>query len=150
MHASFNISFCYRIKPDKFIFMRDQIKELFPTVDTDIFYIPYTYEDTKCTVGQGYLYNEYKTVRKDLRIAGILLPNKANTKDAFDDSLSDTEDGNERLSIIQYFLSESRKMNFRVLYRGREILNVRQCNTFNVSRPPYNTRKFILRLSDKK
>ena len=103
MHTSFNISFCYRIKPDKFIFMRDQIKELFPTEDTDIFYIPYTYEDTKCTPARGYLYNEYKTVRKDLKIAGILLPNKANTKDAFDDSLSDTEDGNERLSIIQYF-----------------------------------------------
>ena len=48
------------------------------------------------------------------------------------------------------FLSSGRKMNFCGPYRGREIHNVKQCNTFRISRLPYGARKFILRPSDKK
>ena len=41
-------------------------------------------------------------------------------------------------------------MTFRDPYRGHEILNVKQCNTFSIARLPYGTRKFNLRPSDKK
>ena len=49
------------------------------------------------------------------------------------------------LNLQIIFLSSGRKMTFRGPYRGREILNVKQCNTFRISRLPYGTRKFILR-----
>ena len=50
------------------------------------------------------------------------------------------------------FLFEGRKMNFRVPYGSREILNV-FCGlglTFSISRPLYGPQKFILRPEDKK
>ena len=51
-----------------------------------------------------------------------------------------------------FFLSSGREMNFRVPYRGHEILNVRPRprNTFSISWPLYGSRKFISRPSDKK
>ena len=51
---------------------------------------------------------------------------------------------------ILFFLSEVRKMNFRVPYRSREILNVSHCFTLCISRPLCGPQKFILRPEDKK
>ena len=54
-------------------------------------------------------------------------------------------------SMVAYtiFLSEGRKMNFRVPYGSREILNVLHCFTLCISRPLYGPQKFILRPEDK-
>ena len=59
---------------------------------------------------------------------------------------------------IIYYLSEGRKMNFRVPYGSREILNVLHypkcitlhCFTLSISRPLYGPRKVILRSEDKR
>ena len=50
-------------------------------------------------------------------------------------------------SVVVYtiFLSEDRKMNFRVPYGIREILNVLHCFTVSILRPLYRLRKVILR-----
>ena len=59
--------------------------------------------------------------------------------------------GNVTLCVrgsIYYFLSEGRKMNFRVPYRSHEILNVLHCFTLCISRPLYGPQKFILRPED--
>ena len=55
-------------------------------------------------------------------------------------------------SVVAYtiFLSEGRKMNFRVPYRSREILNVLHCFTLCISRPLYAPQKFIFWPEDKK
>ena len=55
-------------------------------------------------------------------------------------------------SVVAYtiFLSEGRKMNFRVPYGSREIINVLHCFTLCISRPLYGPQKFILRPEDKK
>ena len=57
----------------EFIKMRDQLVELFPTEEKDIFYIPaYRNEEKEAIAARGCLYNSYKFVRKQLRIAGII------------------------------------------------------------------------------
>ena len=64
----------YRITTDKFIFLRNQIIELFPNVDPDLFYIPYQENElNECTNARGCLYNYYKQVRGVLRIGKVLL-----------------------------------------------------------------------------
>ena len=47
------------------------------------------------------------------------------------------------LGPIQSLHCLDRKMTFRGPYKGREILNVKQCNTFSILQLPYGTRKFI-------
>ena len=45
-----------------------------------------------------------------------------------------------------YFLSEGRKINFRVPYSSREILNILHCLTFGISGPLYEMQKYIWQL----
>lgn len=53
--------------------LRDEIIELFPTEDPDFLYISsYESKENESVGARGCLYNFYKTVRKDLRDAGIL------------------------------------------------------------------------------
>ena len=52
--------------------LRDQIVELFPTEDKELLYVPYYMnEDKQAVSARGTLYNHYKFVRKELRLAGI-------------------------------------------------------------------------------
>lgn len=69
-----NNHLCYRIVPEKFIELRDNIVELFPTQDTDFLYTPYynSSVDGEKVSAQGALYNIYKKIRKKLRISGLL------------------------------------------------------------------------------
>ena len=52
------------------------MKELFPTENEELFYIPYTKTESGEFVGaKGCLYNCYKFIRKQLKFAGILTKN---------------------------------------------------------------------------
>ena len=56
--------------------LREEISELFPTEDKNIFYLPHsTGPGNECRSARGCLYNYYEIVRKHLRTAGILSEN---------------------------------------------------------------------------
>ena len=86
-------SYC-RIKAENFIKVIDQIVELFPTEEKDLFYIPEYRNEAKEEVGaRGNLYSSYEFLRKQLKLAEIL--------DNVDkDSLVSTEESFEGISII--------------------------------------------------
>ena len=65
-----------RIETVEFIKMRDQLVELFPTEDKDIFYVPaYRNEEKEAIAARACSYNSYKFVRSQLRIA-VIITNK--------------------------------------------------------------------------
>lgn len=69
--------------------MRDQIHELFPTEDKTIYYVPYVKtENNQYVCARGSLYNTYKFIRKQLRVAGILKKNDDNQDNEHDDELN--------------------------------------------------------------
>lgn len=56
--------------------MTEQIIELFPSEDGEIYYTPYRRTNEGQAVGaKGCLYNHYKNIRKNLRAAGLLVEN---------------------------------------------------------------------------
>lgn len=67
--------------------MRDEIKELFPTADGDIFYISYQ-SKSPCNSATGSLINYYKYVKSQLRLAGLLV---TDTKKKTEDKLPEHE-----------------------------------------------------------
>lgn len=73
----------YRIKPEAFARLRDQIVELFPTENGELFYVPYyrSKSDSTTLSARGCLYNTYKFIRNQLRAAGILTVEEEEEKD---------------------------------------------------------------------
>lgn len=70
-----------RIKTQKFLELRNEIVELFPTEDPDFFYIPPCSNDNnEFTSAKDSLYNYYKIVRKEFRDAGMLFTISQNDK----------------------------------------------------------------------
>lgn len=65
---------CCRILPDKFVKLKKDIVELFPTLDGDFLYTPYycSLVTNEKISAQGSLYNTYKRIRKKLRLSGLL------------------------------------------------------------------------------
>lgn len=109
----------FRIQNADLIYYRDQIVELFPTEIKDYFYIPHkstkksqkekdesdqeeeeSEEREECLGAKGCLYNYYKLVRKELRIAGIFNPSK---RRKIDISYASSKQGN--IDIYLFILS---------------------------------------------
>ena len=82
-----------------FIELARQIQELFPTSDPDLVFVPYVAENTESKGHSGYLYNEYKHIRKELRTANILVSSSRT---------SSTED--DSLDVRNYFILERKKI----------------------------------------
>lgn len=52
--------------------MTDQIVELFPIEDKEMFFVPFKPDGTESRSTRGCLYNYYKFLRRKLRLTGIL------------------------------------------------------------------------------
>lgn len=52
--------------------IRTEIKELFPTCDEELFYVPHCNDGREATGARGGLYNYYKYMREELRLGGMI------------------------------------------------------------------------------
>ena len=63
--------------------MGDQIAELFLSEDKDLFDVPYTKNSSGEVLGaRGSLYNWYKNLREQIRVAGLLSVNISENSDS--------------------------------------------------------------------
>ena len=96
--------YIFRINNSTFEELKRQCVELFPSEDPNLFYYPFDSHDKNCTSAGGCLYNFYKTVRTDLRCAGLL---SASRKRKADESLNENQENyskkNNFLKLLQYF-----------------------------------------------
>lgn len=129
----------FRIRTKDFLYYRDQIVELFPTELPNLFYVPYSSskksridqgeegedqeseeeeeeelqelnnEGQECIGQSGALYNYYKAMRKQLRIAGILQVHKKRKIES--DSERIEEEPTKLLGMIVIVNSENIKIN---------------------------------------
>ena len=66
-----------KIETSRFLELRDTIKELFPSEDPDLYYIPYkNFKNGKKLSARGKLYDQYHELRKTLIQSGLLRSNK--------------------------------------------------------------------------
>lgn len=66
-----------KIETSRFLELRDMIKELFPTEDPDLYYVPYkNFKNGKKLSARGKLYDQYHELRRTLIQSGLIRSNK--------------------------------------------------------------------------
>lgn len=66
-----------KIETSRFLELRDTIKELFPTEDPDLYYVPYkNLKNGKKLSARGKLYDQYHELRRTLIQSGLIRSNK--------------------------------------------------------------------------
>lgn len=74
-----------KIETSRFLELRDIIKELFPSEDPDLYYVPYkNFKNGKKLSARGKLYDQYHELRRTLIQSGLIKSNKAKQALNFD------------------------------------------------------------------